>query len=162
RVRYPESAVLSAVSARALRGPGGEVENCRTGRPSREVALMGVSMTSPEGLGMRTPLPASWRACSFVPRAAGSGLTPMRVDLALGWFDALHLGEHLVGDFFRGAVPDVDDLVVALTGGDGAVETLALDLEHGLAGRVDDVGLLRRDDHVVDADGDAGLGGVEE
>ena len=46
--------------------------------------------------------------------------------------------------------------------GDGAVETLALDFEDGLAGAFDDVLLLRRDDHVVDADGDAGLGGVEE
>src|SRR6185436_6842474 len=61
-----------------------------------------------------------------------------------------------------GAVPDVDDLVVALTVGDGAVEALALDLEHGLARALDDLLLARGDDHVVDADGDAGLRRVEE
>ena len=75
---------------------------------------------------------------------------------------AAHLAEHLVGDVLGGAMPDVDDLVVALAGGDGAVETLALDLEHRLARAFDDLLLLRRDDHVVDADGDAGLRRVEE
>ena len=46
--------------------------------------------------------------------------------------------------------------------GDGAVEALALDLEDGLARVLDDLLLARRDDHVVDADGDTGLRGVEE
>ena len=77
-------------------------------------------------------------------------------------FGRAHLGEHLVGHVLGGAMPDVDDLVVALAGGDGTVETLALDFEHGLARVFDDLLLLRRDDHVVDADGDAGLRRIEE
>src|SRR5208282_3976850 len=49
--------------------------------------------------------------------------------------------EHFFGDFFGDVAPDGDDLVVGLA---------------------DELFLFRRDDHVVDADGDAGLGGVEE
>ena len=59
-------------------------------------------------------------------------------------------------------MPDVDDLVVTLAGRDGTVETLALDFENRGARTVDDLAFLRRDDHVVDADRDAGLRRVEE
>ena len=96
--------------------------------------------------------------------ASGAGVRHHEdgVELAAILLGPPHLAEHLVGNVLGGAVPDVDDLVVALAGGDGAVETLALDLEHRLAAPFDDLVLLRRDDHVVDADGDAGLGRVEE
>src|SRR6185436_1083961 len=98
----------------------------------------------------------------FTASGAGVGHHEDGVELAALGFDAAHVGEHLVRHVFRGAVPDVDDLVVALTVGDGAVEALALDLEHGLARALDDLLLARRNDHVVDADGDAGLRRVEE
>ena len=74
RVRYPESAVLSAVSARPLRAPWVEVKYSRTVRPSRKFEVMGVSMISPEGLAMRPRMPASWRICCFEPRAPESAI----------------------------------------------------------------------------------------
>ncbi len=59
RVRYPESAVRRAVSARPLRAPREEIKYSRTFKPSRKLALMGISMVRPEVLAMR---PASRRA----------------------------------------------------------------------------------------------------
>jgi hypothetical protein len=53
-------------------------------------------------------------------------------------------------------VPDVDDLVLPLAGGDDARVALRVDLEHFLVGRVEQLLLLGRDDHVVDADRDPG------
>src|ERR1051326_2742079 len=97
-------------------------------------------------------------------RSAGAGVGHHedRVELAAIVLDLAHRGEHLVGHLLGGAVPDVDDLVVALAGRDRAVETVSIDLEHRTARPFDDLLLLRRDDHVVDADGDAGLRRVEE
>ena len=74
RVRYPESAVFNAVSARPLRAPCVEMKYCSTERPSRKLAVMGVSMTSPEGLDMSPRIPASWRTCSLEPRAPESAM----------------------------------------------------------------------------------------
>jgi len=88
---------------------------------------------------------------------AGVGHHVDRVELAAAHaVGGLHLLEHLFGDGLGGAVPGVDDLVVALTVGDGAFLPLPLDLERFLAGLGDDVGLLGGDAHVVDADRDAG------
>ena len=85
-----------------------------------------------------------------------------RIELLAVRLRARHLGEHLIRDRLRGAVPDIDDLVVALAGGDGAVEALALDFQHGLARTVDDIGFARGNDHIVDADGDSGLRRVQK
>jgi hypothetical protein len=71
------------------------------------------------------------------------------------------LGHHLVGDAIGGLGPGVDDLVVLLTLGDQAVGVLLLVLLDQL--RVSDqFGLAGRDDDVVLAEGDAGLGGFLE
>jgi hypothetical protein len=43
-------------------------------RPSRKFAVMGVSMTSPEGLDISPRMPASWRTCSLEPRAPESAM----------------------------------------------------------------------------------------
>ena len=59
RVRYPEFAVLSAVSARPLRAPCVEMKYWSTDRPSRKLVVIGVSMISPEGLAIRPRMPAS-------------------------------------------------------------------------------------------------------
>src|SRR5205823_9189250 len=101
---------------------------------------------------------------NLLARSAGAGVGHHEdgIELAALRLGHLHLREHLVGHRFGSAVPDVDDLVVALAGRDGAVETLALDFEHRTARSFDDLLLLRRDDHVVDADGDAGLRRIEE
>ncbi len=77
RVRYPESAVLSAVSARPLRAPWVDVKYSRTVRPSRKFEVMGVSMTSPLGLAMRPRMPASCRICCLDPRAPESAIMKM-------------------------------------------------------------------------------------
>ena len=79
---------------------------------------------------------------------------------SLSWL--LHRLEHLLGDFFGDVAPDGDDLVVALAVGDGAVEVLLLHLDDFLFGVFDQRELVAGDEHVVDADGDAGLGGVLE
>ena len=74
RVRYPESAVFSAVSARPFRAPWVEMKYWRTLSPSRKLAVMGVSMISPEGLAINPRIPASCRICCFDPRAPESAI----------------------------------------------------------------------------------------
>ena len=69
RVRYPESAVRSAVSASPLRAPWVEMKYSRTLRPSMKLALIGRSMISPFGLVMGPRMPASWRIWVNDPRA---------------------------------------------------------------------------------------------
>ena len=69
RVRYPESAVRRAVSARPLRAPCVEMKNSSTDRPSRKFALIGRTMISPLGLATRPRMPAIWRICIMFPRA---------------------------------------------------------------------------------------------
>ena len=59
RVRYPESAVRSAVSASPLRAPCVEMKYSSTDRPSRKFDLIGRGMISPFGLATRPRIPAS-------------------------------------------------------------------------------------------------------
>ena len=76
-------------------------------------------MISPEGFAIRPRMPASWRICSREPRAPESAISRIGLNLA---------GLVLDGPASRGtsprrpvsvdAMPDVDDLVVALAGGD--------------------------------------------
>src|ERR1700674_1731751 len=68
--------------------------------------------------------------------------------------------EHFVSDFFGDVAPDGDDLVVALAVGDGAVQVLLLNFDDFLVGVFDELVLVAGSEHVIDADGDAGLGGV--
>ena len=69
RVRYPESAVRSAVSARPLRAPCVEMKYSSTVRPSMKFALIGRAMIWPFGSAMRPRIPASWRIWLKDPRA---------------------------------------------------------------------------------------------
>ena len=69
RVRYPESAVRRAVSARPLRAPWVEMKYSRTDSPSRKLDLIGRGMISPRGLATRPRMPAIWRTCMMFPRA---------------------------------------------------------------------------------------------
>jgi hypothetical protein len=48
---------------------------CSTVRPSRKFEVIGVSMTSPEGLAIKPRIPESWRICCFEPRAPESAIT---------------------------------------------------------------------------------------
>src|SRR6266542_1274411 len=58
RVRYPESAVRSAVSARPFRAPWVEMKYSTTDRPSRKLDLIGRGMVSPLGLETSPRMPA--------------------------------------------------------------------------------------------------------
>ena len=69
RVRYPESAVRSAVSASPLRAPCVEMKYSSTVRPSRKLDLIGRGMISPFGLATSPRMPATWRICIAFPRA---------------------------------------------------------------------------------------------
>src|SRR6185369_14041100 len=87
--------------------------------------------------------------------SAGVGHDVDGVDVTL-FVMTLHGAEHLVGHLFSNGRPDFDDLVVALAIGDGTVQVLLLNADHRLLGVLHDLGLARRDDHVVDTDRQAG------
>ncbi len=79
RVRYPASAVLSAVSASPFLAPWVDMKYSRIESPSRKFAMMGFSISSPVaperlfcGFAMSPRIPASWRTCSLEPRAPES------------------------------------------------------------------------------------------
>ena len=80
RVRYPESAVRSAVSPRPLRVPWVEMKYSSTDRPSRNEALIGRGIISPRGLDTRPFMAAIWRICWELPRAPES--TIIRIGLS--------------------------------------------------------------------------------
>src|ERR1700733_10671062 len=155
RVRYPEFAVLSAVSARPLRAPCVELKYSRTVRPSLKFEMIGVEMISPEGLVISPRMPASCLIC------AGDRHHPYRVDRHAGllFLDDL---DHLLGDLLRAAGPGVDFLVVLLTLGDEPVLVLLFVLLDLLL-HLGDEGVLRfRDDQIVLAERDAGLARLGE
>src|SRR6202140_3832315 len=70
--------------------------------------------------------------------------------------------EQFVGNFFGYVSPNGDDFVLAFAVSDGAVEILLLHLDDFLLGVFDETVFIAGNEHVVDADGDAGLGGVME
>src|SRR6185503_15311321 len=70
--------------------------------------------------------------------------------------------EHDAGDLVGAMGPDVDDLVVTLAAGDDATAVLLLDFRDLFLGVLDLLVLLLRNDHVIDADGDARTGGFAE
>src|SRR5579859_4829749 len=70
--------------------------------------------------------------------------------------------EHFVGNFFGDVAPNGDDFVVALAVGDGAVQVLLLNLDAFFFGVLDEFVLVAGDEHIFDADGDTGLGGVRK
>jgi hypothetical protein len=81
-VRYPESAVRSAVSARPLRAPWVEMKYSSTDSPSRKLDVIGRGMVSPFGLETRPRMPAICRTCMMLPRAPE--LTIIHTELVVG------------------------------------------------------------------------------
>ena len=108
---------------------------------------------------MRPRIPASWRTCSLEPRAPESAMMKIGLNSLPTWsvfFISRNISSE-IGSVV--AVPDVDDLVVALAGRDDAVELRWRSTSRtSLRAAASELFLLGRDDHVVDADGDAGLG----
>ena len=72
------------------------------------------------------------------------------------------LGHHHLGDFVARLAPDVDHLVVTLTGSHQTGDILLLDLFDFFLGAADDLVLLLGHQHVVDANRDTGAGGQAE
>jgi hypothetical protein len=145
----------------ALARAVGRDEVLEDGQALAEVGVIGVSMTSPEGLDIRPRMPASWRTCSREPRAPESAIRNIGLNSPFSFSSSLHLAEHLLGDPLGDPVPDVDDLVVRSP----AVITPAerwpsISSTSTRAPR--DLLLVGRDHHVVDAEGDTRLGGVGE
>ena len=113
------------------------------------------------GLGHETTHTAELTDLLF--GSAGSGIGH-DVDRVHGSFlvGALHVVEHLVGDALGNAGPELDDLVVALTVGDGTVKILLLDVDDLLLGFGDDGVLGVGNDHVIETDREAGTSGIGE
>ena len=63
---------MSAVSARPLRAPWVEMKYCSTSRPSRKLAVIGVSMIEPIGLGHQTT--HTGELANLRGRATGAGV----------------------------------------------------------------------------------------
>ncbi len=74
RVKYPELAVLSAVSARPFLAPCEELKYSKTVSPSLKFEIIGVSIISPEGFAIRPLIPASCFIWAADPRAPESAI----------------------------------------------------------------------------------------
>src|SRR5262249_19515627 len=91
----------------------------------------------------------------------GVGHDVDRVQVTLLVLFLQHL-EHFVSNLFSDRRPDFDNLVVALTVGDGAIKILLLNVYDLLVSLFDQRVLVLGDDHVIDADGQSCARGVGE
>ncbi len=114
------------------------------------------------GLGHQAAHPGQLPDLLLAASGAGVRHDEDRVELVAALVLVRHLAEHLVGDALGDIRPDVDDLVVALTVGDGAVLVLLFHLDHTLARRFDQLSLVVGHDQVFDPDRNAGLGRMQE
>ena len=98
----------------------------------------------------------------FASASAGIGHDVNRIEFKSAFILLRHLAEHFIRNFFRDIRPDIDDLVVAFAVGNGAVLVLFFHLDDAFPGVVDQFAFVVRHDQIVNADGDAGLGGMQE
>ena len=68
-VKYPESAVLRAVSAEPLRAPCVDKKNSSTDNPSTKFDVTGISTGVPSGLAIKPRIPANCVKLEILPRA---------------------------------------------------------------------------------------------
>ena len=68
-VKYPESAVLKAVSAKPFLAPCEEIKYSRTSSPSLKQDLIGISTALPDVLAISPRIPAIWRNWFMLPLA---------------------------------------------------------------------------------------------
>src|SRR3990172_192380 len=132
------------------------------GEPFAEVAGDGRLDDLPGGLRHQTP--HSRQLADLLLATAGPRIRHHedRVELTLLSFLALHLLEHLLRHVVGDVGPDGDHLVVTFTLGDGSLAVLVVDLLHLLERRLHQPVLFAGDNQIVDSDGDAALGGIEE
>src|SRR5436190_1307124 len=116
RVRYPESAVRSAVSARPLRAPWVEMKYSRTDRPSRKFDLIGRGMISPRGFATRPRIPAICWTCITLPRAPEPTIRSNGLNLAWRVSACMRVALHQHGGEL-GEVTLLHRLVVQREGG---------------------------------------------
>ena len=135
---------------------------CRTFRPSRRLEVMGVSRISPEGLDIRPRMPASWRICCLLPRDPESDMTKS----GLRWAPSKLI-------FFISAIMaretssvTADQMLTTLLNRSRAEmvpSRYSFSISRTrLLGLVHHLGLVLGDDEVVDAQREAGLGGLGE
>ena len=146
RVRYPEFAVLSAVSARPLRAPCVEMKYWSTDRALAEVGgdrrlddlarRLGHQAAHAGQLANLLGRTARARVGHDVDRVErrAARFSPVSSLIELLGADLAH---HLFGDLLGDLRPDVDDLVVALAVGDETLGVLLLDLLHVLLRRLE-------------------------
>src|SRR5215472_5213399 len=113
------------------------------------------------GLGHQTAHSGELADLLFRTARSGVGHDVNRVDIALLVLSFEGL-EHFIGNFFGNVAPNGDDFVVALAVRDRTIQILLLNLDAFLFGGVDELVLVARDEHVVDANGDAGARCVGE
>src|ERR1700682_5914032 len=87
----------------------------------------------------------------FGTASAGVGHDVNRIEVAAGAVVLFHGRHHLVGNALGDLGPDLNDLVIALAVGDGAVLILVLHQHHVLFGFTHQALLLAGHHHVVDA-----------
>ena len=73
-VRYPELAVLSAVSAKPFLAPWVELKYSNAVNPSLKLEVIGLSIISPEGLAIKPLIPANCFICAADPLAPLSAI----------------------------------------------------------------------------------------
>ena len=73
-VRYPELAVLRAVSASPFLAPCVDMKYCITSSPSLKLAVIGVSIIEPSGLAISPLIPDSCLICAAEPLAPESAI----------------------------------------------------------------------------------------
>ena len=71
-VRYPELAVLRAVSAKPFLAPCVDIKYWRTDKPSLKLAVIGVSIIEPSGFDISPLIPESCLICAGEPLAPES------------------------------------------------------------------------------------------
>jgi len=81
-VRYPESAVLKAVSDIPFLAPWAEIKYSNTSSPSRKFDLIGSSIVLPVVSAIKPRIPASCLICLSEPRAPESAIIKMLLYLS--------------------------------------------------------------------------------
>ena len=155
RVRYPESAVRSAVSARPLRAPWVEMKYSSTDRPSRKLDLIGRGMVSPFGLETRPRMPAICRTCIGLPRAPE--LTIIQTELVSGKAASMSCA--------TSAVACVQISMSSWRRSSSVIRPRSYSrctLSAAALVVLQDLRLVRRRDDILDRDRDAGPGGPVE
>src|SRR6202034_4334810 len=108
------------------------------------------------GLGHQAAHSGKLADLLFRTARAGIGHHVHRIDHALLVL-LFERFKHFVRHFFGDVRPDGDHLVVAFSVGDCAIQILLLNFHHFVLGSVHQLEFHAGNDHVADADGDAGL-----